>query len=375
MNSSCYPLCMTLSTTLSMLLLGACGESTGPASTVTAESAATVVAALAGCVDEVAIAYLCGPVNAEDLLALGTTGLLLASGMNGELSNSSSINSRIHLVNPAQRSWQELFPGPAPVFEQNMELFADCPGPLDAGNFSSHGLALQRLDRGPQQFHLYMTSHGAREAVEVFEIDALLQPTIKWIGCVPMPATSWTNSVAILRDGGFVATQFMDPTGSGMAGVLRREITGHVFEWHPGGAVSVIPGTELSGPNGIAISEDDRYMFVAAFGSREVVRFDRATTPPEKESVQVAVAPDNIRWTADGTLYTAGGNVTEDCGGPDCGTGWSVIEIVPWSLQARRLTGADETVAMQGVSSALLVGDEIWIGSYSGDRLGILPKP
>ena len=85
-----------------------------------------------------------------------------------------------------------------------------------------------------------MTSHGAREAVEVFEIDGYVQPTIKWIGCVPMPATSWTNSLVILGDGGFFATQFMDPTGSGMAGVTAGEITGHVFEWHPGGEVTVL---------------------------------------------------------------------------------------------------------------------------------------
>lgn len=364
---------------LSFMLLGACTDGTAPevqdAATVVSAAGATAPVPSAACADEAVIAYLCGPVNAEDILALGTTDWLLVSGMNGELSNNPAINGRIHLVNPVERSWEVLFPGPAPVFAHNTELFADCPGPLDTGNFSAHGLALRAVDNGPQQYLLYMTSHGAREAIEVFEIDALLQPTIRWIGCVPMPATSWTNSIAILADGGFVATQFMDPTGSGMAGVLRREITGHIFEWHPGGEVTVMPGTELSGPNGIVASDDDRYLFVAAFGTREVVRFDRSTTPPEKEAVTISVAPDNIRWASNGTLYTAGGNVTDDCGGPNCGTGWSVIEIVPWNLQATRVAGVDASVAMQGVSSALPVGDEIWIGTYSGDRLGILPKP
>jgi hypothetical protein len=357
------------------LLLGACEGSTEPRVLERVSTDVGALEAAAGCVNEAAISYLCGPVNAEDILALGNSGWLLVSGMNGELSDNPAINGRIHLVNPAERSWQVLFPGATQVFEQDMELFADCPGPLDAGNFSAHGLALRALDRGPQQYRLYMTSHGAREAIEVFDIDALVQPTIKWVGCVPMPATSWTNSVAILGDGGFVATQFMDPTGSGMAGVLRREITGHVFEWHPGGEVTVIPGTELSGPNGIAVSDDDRYLFVAAFGTREVVRFDRSITPPEKESVTIGIAPDNIRWVGNGALYTAGGNVTDECGGPNCGTGWSVIEIIPWSLQTRRVAGVDETAAMQGVSSALLVDDEIWVGTYGGDRLGILPKP
>jgi DNA-binding beta-propeller fold protein YncE len=167
----------------------------------------------------------------------------------------------------------------------------------------------------------------------------------------------------------------MDPTASGMAGVLAKEVTGHVFEWHPGGEVAVMPGTELSGPNGIAMSGDGRFVYVAAFGTHEVVRFDRSSNPASKEAVSITVAPDNIRWSSDGTLYTAGGNVTDACGGPDCGIGWSVIEVVPFSLAASRLAGVDETAAMQGVSSALLVDDAIWIGTYSGDRLGILPKP
>jgi hypothetical protein len=259
--------------------------------------------------------------------------------------------------------------------EHDKQMFASCPGPLDVSNFSAHGLALQRVESGPEIYRLYMTSHGAREAIEVFEVNAFVKPTIKWIGCVPMPATSWTNSVAILGDGGFFATQFMDPTGSGMAGVTAGEITGHVFEWHPGGEVTVLAGTELSGPNGIVITDDERYLYVAAFGTHEIVRFDRSSNPPAKEAVSITVAPDNIRWNTDGNLYTAGGNVTDTCNGPDCGTGWSVIEVVPFTMAARRVTGVDETAAMQGVSSALLVDDEIWIGTYGGDRIGILPKP
>ena len=31
------------------------------------------------------------------------------------------------------------------------------------------------------------------------------------------------------------------------------EITGNVFEWHPGGEVTAVEGTELSGANGIEI--------------------------------------------------------------------------------------------------------------------------
>jgi hypothetical protein len=368
------------------MLAGCGGETPAPAATETAaEPAASAVAAAptralqntnpASCVAEQGVEYVCGIINGEDILRLSTPWLLV-SGMNGELGGDTSINGKIHLVNPEDRSWEVLFPGAAPVLEQDTEMFAGCPGPLDVTNFSAHGLALKAVGGQPEQYWLYMTSHGAREAIEVFQIDAVtVKPTIKWVGCVPMPNTSWTNSLVILNDGGFRATQFMDPTGSGMAGVIAKEITGHVFEWHPGGEVTVIVGTELSGPNGIAMSEDERYIYVAAFGTQEIVRFDLSTTPATKQGIPVGIAPDNVRWSADGTLYTAGGNITEGCGGPDCGAGWSVWEVDPIAMTAAQLVGAPAGVALQGTSSALPVGDEIWFGTYGGDRVAILPKP
>ncbi|MES2625745.1 MAG: SMP-30/gluconolactonase/LRE family protein [Pseudomonadota bacterium] len=388
MISKCrYPLSI-----FTLLLFTACSESQPPAEEAsntdaeqpTAVTQETVVAAASNieasaptgdCVDEDNITYLCGPQNAEDVLRIGNSQWLLVSGMNGELVNNAAINGKIHLVNHVEKTWEVLFPGENPNLAQDMQMFSSCPGPLDVTNFSAHGIALQQQESGPERYRLYMTSHGAREAIEVFELDAFVKPTIKWVGCVPMPATSWTNSITVLKDGGFFATQFMDPTGSGMAGVTAGEVTGHVFEWHPGGEVTVLAGTELSGPNGIVMTDDERYLYVAAFGTHEVVRFDRSSNPPAKESVSISVAPDNIRWNSDGNLYTAGGNVTDACSGPVCGTGWSVIEIVPFTMTAKRITGVDETAAMQGVSSALLVDDEIWIGTYGGERLGILPKP
>ncbi len=54
--------------------------------------------------------------------------------------------------------------------------------------------------------------------------------------------------------------------------------------------------------------KDERYVYVAAIGSQELVRFDRRAAPMTKRTVSVPIRPDNIHWASDGKLLTAGPN-------------------------------------------------------------------
>ena len=308
-----------------------------------------------------------GPQNAEDILPLGDTKWLVTSGMNGQTSGS-NFSGHLYLINGKEKTFEEFFPGKNPTFDHNKKMFSECPRPINPDNFSSHGLALKELS--PGQYRLYMTSHGEREAIEVFNINTgSAKPSISWTGCIPLSEDIMANSVAILSDGGFVTTKFHDPTiPNSMMGIMQGKLTGGVHEWHPGEKVKAIPGTELSGANGIAVSPDDKYVYVAAFGSREIVRFDRTESPVTLEKVKIDIMPDNIHWGDDGLLYTAGNNSVR-------GTGWSVFSIHPGTLETKRVTGVDQTASMQNASSALPVDDEIWAGTFSGDRIGYLPMP
>jgi hypothetical protein len=330
------------------------------------------------CTPSGALAYVCGPRNAEDIVRIGDSRWLILSGMSTQAQGGGATTpGQLYLVDHEQKSYEPWFPGVAPRMSHDREMFGTCPGPLNVQNFSAHGLALREDDAG--SYKLYMTSHGEREAIEVFDVDTSgATPAITWRGCVVLPERTSSNSVAILSDGGFVTTKMMDPTDPrGFAGILAGEVSGNVYEWHPGGAVEAVPGTELSGANGIELSPDERWMYVAAIGSREVVRFDRAADPVSKQVVTLDVRPDNLRWTDDGTLYTIGGNFVppSQCATPPCATGWSVIEIDPDTLEAKRVTGVDQTAALQGASTGLAVGDEIWIGTFRGDRVGYLQRP
>ena len=125
------------------------------------------------------------------------------------------------------------------------------------------------------------------------------------------------------------------------------------------------------------MSPDDKWVYVAAFGSREIARFDRTKRPVTREKVPVGIMPDNIHWGDDGMLYTAGNNHVPpgECDNPPCRTGWSVLSIHPETLEIKRVAGVDQTAAMQNASSAVPVDDEIWVGTFSGDRIGYLPRP
>jgi hypothetical protein len=180
------------------------------------------------------------------------------------------------------------------------------------------------------------------------------------------------NGVVRLADGGFVTTRMRDLNVT--TDSARGTISGRVFEWHPGGELQPLAGTELSLPNGIEVSADERYLYVAASGTQELVRFDRRTTPIGKRSVSTPMGPDNIHWDGNGKLIIAGPNPAgpATCNGAPCRMGWAVIEVDPDTLEVSRLGGADGTVAMQRASAAIRVGNEIWVGSNE-DRIARFP--
>ena len=318
------------------------------------------VAPSSDCRDEQGLTYLCGLVVPEDILNVRSTGLLLASGHRAP--------GHMYLIDPAARTQSELIHGATFKLQQDTRAYPDCPGPLNLQAFDVHGLSM--AETSPGHFSIYSTSHGAREAIEIYDLDLRgVGPVLTWKGCVLLQQDGYFNSVARLADGGFVTTRMRDANFRRAEGAPAG-ITGRVFEWHPGGQLLPLAGTELSLPNGIDVSKDERYVFVAAIGTQEVVRFDRRSTPTAKRTVSLPISPDNVHWATNGKLLTAGPNYVAPavCSGAGCASGWSALEVDPETLAFSRLGGADQTAAMQRVSSAIRVGDDVWVSS-NDDRV------
>lgn len=330
-------------------------------------------AAAQACAPDEGMNFVCGPDNAEDLLRVPGTPWIIASGMSGE-----NTSGHLYVVDPAKSGFDEVFPGKSPKLRWDRNAFPDCPGDLNPDQFSAHGLSLHPL-RGTTH-RLYVTSHGEREAVEVFELTAAgRKPEATWVGCVPIPEHNDINSVAALSDGGFITTR-ISGTGPEQSGdIFAGELSGFLYEWHPGGALQRVPRTEMSGPNGILVADDGTRVYVASWGRSEVARFLRGRDGGLRHdrTMSLSFRPDNLRWTPEGTILAAGHRLSasQDCGQPLCFDAWEVAEIEPEAMTSNSLLIREPSPGFLGATVAIREANGLWLGTFHGDRIVHVPAP
>lgn len=242
---------------------------------------------------------------------------------------------------------------------------AACPGPLTppAGEtFDTHGLYLLP---GPNAVHtVYATHHSTRESVEVFMLDAgAAVPILTWIGCAVAPDSLNLNSVVALPGGGFAATSF-NTLGASVEPLRAGEISGAIWEWHPSTGWQIVPGSETSGPNGLEISRDGEWFFIGAWGTQTVDRLSRGRTPVQRDELAVGFRPDNLRMASDGSIL-ATGQSSEPAGTPTA----RVARIDSNTMHLEQLISRPDDDVFSVGTVALEVGDEIWMGSFIGDRI------
>lgn len=316
--------------------------------------------------------YICGLERPEDLRAIPGSKWLIASGYaNG---------SGLKLVNRERRIARLWYTGRTLAYDANS--YPQCPTAPDARTFNAHGISLSPA--GHHRYRLYVVNHGGREAVEVFVVGSggkASAPTLLWEGCLPMPPGLSANAVATFRDG-TVLTTVLNRPGTNLADFMQGRPTGGVYEWRPGArSFSLIPGTELPGNNGIETSPDGKHFYVVAFGWHSIVEFDRYhPEAPKRRFVAPDFMPDNIQWFENG-LITAGMRLFEPaCGGYRkivngvadpmlCHRGYSVAFISLPSGKLTTIARGNPQEHFNGVSTGVVLGKTLWLGSYQADRL------
>ena len=106
------------------------------------------------------IQFVCGPVSPEDLVLVPDAPWVLAAGMEDD--------GYLYAIDTRTLDSAVLFPT-ATYGSRPDPIFGACSGPV-TGGFRPHGLSLRPGTNG--RHTLYVVRHGAREAIEVFEVDA-----------------------------------------------------------------------------------------------------------------------------------------------------------------------------------------------------------
>ena len=323
----------------------------------------------AGCAPAGGLNFVCGVQNAEDLVLVPNSRWMVASDM--------APGSGLHIVDTQAKTVRNLYAVGTANTRADKTKYANCPGPLDAKQAVLHGLALRPAADG--RYTLYATNHGGRESVEVFELDmSSAAPAATWIGCVVTPDKMALNSVAAFTDGSIVATVLILP-GKTFEDAFAQKNTGVVLAWKPGDkAFQMLPGTELPANNGIDTSPDDREFYVASTTTKRIIAFPRnAPYKPLRTAQLKEFGPDNVRWTGDNRLITAGMIDNEpSCGGAPkteegirCPRGYVVVTIDPKTMAVTEIARGPATPSFTGTAIAMRVGNELWLGSFFADRL------
>ena len=299
------------------------------------------------------IQFVCDLISPEDLAVIPGLEWVIASGNRD--------GGRIHLVSVTDKSTMILYPA-SPRNEQfDAVTYPACPGPLDPNEgdaFNAHGLY---LDPGRDAIHtLYVVHHGTRESIEVFQVDARAIPTLTWIGCAIAPEPLGFNSVVALPGGGVAATS---------------PRTGDVWEWQTATGWTQIPGSEGTAPNGLEVSSDGRWLYIAGWSEEKLTRLSRGQTTIQKDVVPMGFRPDNLRMSLDGSVIFAAGHGNIQTPREPMRETSNIATINPQTLAVQRIFQHPALSGFVASTTAIQIGDEMWLGTHRGERIAYFQAP
>lgn len=314
------------------------------------------------CLPQDGVRYVCNVQAVEDMAVIPGGRWVAGSAMTSGAGGLYLIDTRTLTAHPAKI-----------VMGKAQAPYNQCPGPPDLKTLRTHGIDLKPGNRAAAAT-IYAVAHGARESIEVFQIDALpREPKVTWIGCVVLPKNASGNAVAALADGRLAITKFMNADDDqGIVHIMSGQITGVVYVWTPGKGFDEVPGTELSGDNGLLASRDSKWLFVNDYGGKAIYKVPLDHSG-EIRHIATDFRPDNLRWAPDGKIIATGQFVNLD--NRNDLHGWAAIKIDPDTLEATPYLKVKGAAAFDNGTTTVPVGKDLYIGTYRGDRVEVIPAP
>jgi hypothetical protein len=339
-----------------------------PAAGAAEAASASTTAGAPPCAESGGLQPICGLQAPEDLVALPEGGRLLAVQMRGPTHLPDSNIAEIDLATHSVRVL------PVRKGEPLAGLDPGCREPPARPDL--HGMELASDADG--QLQLLVVNHGERESIEFFRIVADAGGrALEWRGCVRTPDDVRLNDVAVLPGGGFLATVMGEAqhfgTPEGFRFLVSGADTGYLLAWSPSTGFQRLPGSEAPFPNGVAVDAQGRHAWFAAWTGGRILRYDFARQRVTG-SAALDFLPDNLSWSADGSLLTAGipdfASVAHCLDGRTafCTSAFRAVAIDPGTLEVQTLVDGPSGV-LGGASVAVRDGDWIYVGAWAGDRI------
>lgn len=353
---------------LGLVFLSACG---------------TVGKPITACEKVDGIEPICGFSNPEDMELLPDHQTLIISQI-GNINNTAT--GKLVFFDTKSQVITTAFPLPVKdVFDPGNNWGAQaCPG-VPGLEFSPIGISLRQRNDG--RWQLAAVNQGQRNSVEMFEVlrrDAGY--SLAWRGCVIPPDGTNLNDVALMRNGGFIASHMFDrrdPVIFGFStGIWKAQLgmnTGYAIEWLPESAEKFRVLAESHGPflNGIQMSLDDKTVFVSVTSGNQILKLDRVSG--KKLATAKIASPDNLAWDQHGYMLAASlnGSKFEHLAclrhpGANCGLAFAIVRINPETMTSENIF-QHEGAPMGAATVAQQVGDMLFLGSFTGDRIIKIP--
>ena len=309
-----------------------------------------------------------GLASPEDLAIIPGTDWIITSASPSEKikkTRSFFVNTRTHEARPA-------YPDNC-TFDLDRERFGDI-APPEAVKF--HGLDVSKAEDGT--ITLYQVNHAlnagpaghtlGRESIEVFQIAMTSHgPSLRWRGAILVPSWVVGNDCCALPEGGVAVTNTSFGGMEGFPMMAAGKSSGQVLEWHDGKqGWSVVEGTDVNAPNGIAVSSQGKYYFISSTATKQLHRISRSNPHGDRMTIDIGTLADNITWTPDRQLLVAG-HVADlsafmmSVHAGKLGGVFRATKVDPITMKAKVLLEASVSDCI--VSTTLQTGEnEIWIG-------------
>jgi hypothetical protein len=321
--------------------------------------AAQPAPAAAACTPSGDLHFVCGLINVEDFIPVDSGRFLVGGSLKPGSVGLYLIDTTAKTAKAAALS----------IAAKPDSLYPGCAAP-DLAGLATHGLEVVPGRDGTTT--VYAINHGGRESVEIFRLTAS-KGSAEWVGCVIMPPNAAGNSIAALSGGRFVVSKFEDPNDKqSIQHILAGEINGVVYLWTPGKGFSEVPGTHLSGDNGVAVTRDGKWLIVNAWGTSEIYRVP-LSGQGERSSVKVDFHCDNLRWAPDGKLFVTGQFLSSPS--PSGRHGWATVRLDPATMTVTPVVKEAGLAEFDDATSTVQTGQTLWFGTFRGDRIAYRSVP